>query len=69
MLIKNVQLLTVLFVQESTDIMSFTNLKKGKDAFHDVGHYQWRDGRRPSNNMIVVSDYSIVESAEKGVFY
>ncbi|MBM7707810.1 hypothetical protein JOD03_002759, partial [Chryseomicrobium aureum] len=30
MLIKNVNLLTVLFVQELTDIMSLTNLKKGK---------------------------------------
>ncbi|WP_204592023.1 hypothetical protein, partial [Chryseomicrobium aureum] len=69
MLIKNVNLLTVLFVQELTDIMSLTNLKKGKDASQDVGHYQWRDGRRPSNNMIVVSDYSIVKCAEKSVFY
>lgn len=69
MLFKNVHLLTVLFVQGLTDIMSLITLKKGKDAFHDAGHYQWRDGRRPSNNMIVVNDYIIVESADKGVFY
>ena len=69
MLVKNVHLLTVLFVQGLTAIMSLTTLKKGKDAFHNVGHYQWRDGRRPSNNMIVVNDYIIVEAADKGVFY
>jgi hypothetical protein len=69
MLVENVHLLTVLFVRGLTDIMSLSKLKKGKDAFHNVGHYQWRDGRRPSNNMIVVSDYIIVEAADKGVFY
>lgn len=42
MLIKNVHLLTVLFVLGLTDIMSLITLKKGKDAFHDAGHYQWR---------------------------
>ncbi|WP_215727422.1 hypothetical protein [Rossellomorea vietnamensis] len=69
MLSKNVHMLTVLFVRGLTDIMSLITLKKGKDAFHYAGHYQWRDGRRPSNNMIVVNDYIIVESADKSVFY
>ncbi|MBM7650562.1 hypothetical protein JOC78_003559, partial [Bacillus ectoiniformans] len=69
MLLKNGQLLTVLFVRGLTDIMSLTTLKKGKDAFHNAGHYQWRDGRRPSKTMIIVSHYTIVKSAEKGVFY
>jgi hypothetical protein len=69
MLFKNVHMFTVLSVRGLTDIMSLTTLEKGKDAFHNVGHYQWRDGRRPSNNMIVVNNYIIVKAADKGVFY
>lgn len=40
MLFNNVQKLTVLFVQELTDIMSLITLEKGKDASHSVGYYQ-----------------------------
>ena len=40
MLFHNVQKLTVLSVQELTDIMSLTSLKKGKDASHSAGYYQ-----------------------------
>ncbi len=40
MLFHNVQKLTVLFVQELTDIMSLITLEKGKDASHSVGYYQ-----------------------------
>ncbi|WP_269750083.1 hypothetical protein [Planococcus lenghuensis] len=40
MLFHNVQKLMVLFVQELTDIMSLTILKKGKDASLGVGYYQ-----------------------------
>ncbi|WP_210366658.1 hypothetical protein [Bacillus sp. REN3] len=58
MLFKNVHILTVLSVQGLTDIMSLITLKKGEDAFHNVGHYQWHDRRRPSTNMIVVNDYT-----------
>lgn len=40
MLFHNDQKLTVLFVQELTDIMSLITLEKGKDASHGVGYYQ-----------------------------
>lgn len=40
MLFHNVQKLTVLSVQELTDIMSLTSLEKGKDASLRVGYYQ-----------------------------
>ena len=40
MLFHNVQKLTVLSVQELTDIMSLRILEKGKDASHNVGYYQ-----------------------------
>ncbi|WP_205774766.1 hypothetical protein, partial [Alkalicoccus luteus] len=68
LLVQNVQNKMGLFVQGLTDILSIKTLQKGKDAFHNAGHYQWRDGRRPSQKMIIVHDYTIVASPNPSVF-
>ncbi|NJP39395.1 PD-(D/E)XK nuclease family protein, partial [Alkalicoccus luteus] len=40
LLVQNVQNKMGLFVQGLTDILSIKTLQKGKDAFHNAGHYQ-----------------------------